>query len=402
MHRILGTAVLAATLFSAVVPVASAQSADQCAAGQAPHYVFGFAALHDRLGEWMGSAQTCEFADPNATGDVHQRTTNGLAFWRKSTNTPTFTNGSEHWALTSRGFLYWQGSSIDPPANAVAAKPNTNIPAAPPVARPTTPAATSAPQTYSTPNGPRTESQIRSELAAAGYSGPWDLASMFAAYEKATRKFDFAVVDSPGGDASFWCLKANPSCGRDPWWGEWNQIQSERLVQYRFLGPGLVTEERFTEVIWLLWQWPEGKALLKSAADSGVLVVAGPESGAFASFIGRLNAIRVNNRFTETSTWLVADVLAHELKHAADHAATVFDGISFSDCVTREQRAYAVEQRFLYWIWNRFGGFPSGGDVALRLSLEDFELYDNLMTISYSRDIANQAFQDYRGHCSGT
>ena len=77
----------------------------------------------------------------------------------------------------------------------------------------------------------------------------------------------------------------------------------------------------------------------------------------------------------------------------------VFDGVSFSDSITREQRAYAVEQRFLYWIWKRFGGFPSKGDVALRLTFEDVMLYDNLMSISYSKDVAAQAFRDYRGHC---
>lgn len=119
---------LAITLLSFVVPVASAQSANQCSPGQSPHYVFGFAQLHDQLGDWMGTALTCEFPDPNGTGDVHQRTSEGLAFWRKSTNTPTFTNGSEHWALSARGFVYWQGSSIDPPVSAVAAHANTAAP----------------------------------------------------------------------------------------------------------------------------------------------------------------------------------------------------------------------------------------------------------------------------------
>src|SRR5262249_36337290 len=59
-----------------------------------------------------------EFADPNGTGDVHQTTTTGLAFWRKSTNTPTFTNGWEHWAHSSRGWLCWTGQSIDPTGDA--------------------------------------------------------------------------------------------------------------------------------------------------------------------------------------------------------------------------------------------------------------------------------------------
>jgi predicted metalloprotease len=63
----------------------------------------------------MGQPVTCEFSDPNGSGDVHQQTSTGLAFWRKSTNTPTFTNGSQHWALTPQGLLTWLGTSIDPP-----------------------------------------------------------------------------------------------------------------------------------------------------------------------------------------------------------------------------------------------------------------------------------------------
>ncbi len=89
-----------------------------CAAGQTPSYVFGFADLHGWLGETMGSPSTCEYADPNGTGDTEQNTTRGLAFWRKSTNTPTFTDGWTHWAISSIGQITWQGTSIDPPPDA--------------------------------------------------------------------------------------------------------------------------------------------------------------------------------------------------------------------------------------------------------------------------------------------
>jgi hypothetical protein len=58
---------------------------------------------------------TCEFADPTGSGDVHQQTTRGLAFWRKGTNTPTFTDGSNHWGKTPQGWVEWTGISVDPP-----------------------------------------------------------------------------------------------------------------------------------------------------------------------------------------------------------------------------------------------------------------------------------------------
>ncbi len=74
--------------------------------------------------------------------------------------------------------------------------------------------------------------QLRDELTAAGYSGPWDISSMLAAYDRAPQPFAFPIVEAPGGDNQFWCLTANPSCTRDPWWVEWNERQTDHLVQY--------------------------------------------------------------------------------------------------------------------------------------------------------------------------
>ena len=79
-------------------------------------FVFGFAALKGLLGATMGDPATCEYADPNGSGDTLQNTTTGLAFWRKSTNTPTFTDGWNHWGLTPVGLISWSGPSIDPPS----------------------------------------------------------------------------------------------------------------------------------------------------------------------------------------------------------------------------------------------------------------------------------------------
>jgi hypothetical protein len=97
---------------------AAAPTQTRCAPGQTPRFVFGFADLKARLGEAVGEPVTCEFADPKGSGDVHQQTSKGLAFWRKGTNMPTFTNGNEHWGSTPGGWVYWTGDSIDPPTTA--------------------------------------------------------------------------------------------------------------------------------------------------------------------------------------------------------------------------------------------------------------------------------------------
>lgn len=112
-----------ALLFALVPPSVNAQGFRTfCPPGQAPHFVGGFAVLAERVGpETIGAPMTCEFPDPNGTGDVMQLTTQGLAFWRKRTNTPTFTNGFIHFAVTERsplGTVYWYGTAIDPPLDA--------------------------------------------------------------------------------------------------------------------------------------------------------------------------------------------------------------------------------------------------------------------------------------------
>jgi hypothetical protein len=86
---------------------------DGCAPGKRPEFAYGFAALKEIVGERMGEPASCERYGPE--GDALQQTTTGLARHRKASNTPTFTSGSEHWALTERGVAHWTGSGLDPP-----------------------------------------------------------------------------------------------------------------------------------------------------------------------------------------------------------------------------------------------------------------------------------------------
>ncbi len=86
-----------------------------CGPGAGPDFSFGFATLRTMIGDPMGAALSCEYGDPHGSGDVLQATTTGLAFYRVSTNTPTFTDGWNHWGLTPDGVVFWTGGSIDPP-----------------------------------------------------------------------------------------------------------------------------------------------------------------------------------------------------------------------------------------------------------------------------------------------
>ena len=97
-----------------------AAAAAYCAPGQEPDYVLGFAFMKTQLGDVMGEPLECEHANPE-NGDTLQQTSTGLAFYRKSTNTPTFTDGWRHWGWTARGLVFWTGDSIDPPDEAQSA-----------------------------------------------------------------------------------------------------------------------------------------------------------------------------------------------------------------------------------------------------------------------------------------
>ena len=111
-RALVALAALGLLLTIAAAPVEAA--AAHCGAGESPQFRFDFAFLKSQIGDTMGEPLECEHGNPD-NGDTLQQTTTGLAFYRQHTNTPTFTNGWDHWAWTASGLVYWDGNSIDPP-----------------------------------------------------------------------------------------------------------------------------------------------------------------------------------------------------------------------------------------------------------------------------------------------
>jgi hypothetical protein len=374
--RILGIMLTLGALFVMPASPALAQSAPFCAPGASPRFSNGFAALKASLGATMGDPVECEHND-GATGDVLQQTTTGLAFWRQSTNTPTFTDGYRHWALTSNGLLAWEGSSIDPPATARGAgsgaqagpvQPGPGQRGAPPTAR---------------------------ENAAAP-------PAIGAGRRTTPNTYSYRTVDQAPSENGWPCQSQNPSCGREEWWAEWNDVQDTQPLQYRYIGPGLVTEGRFAEAIALLWTWPEGRELLQTAANNGVAIYTSPEIArrAFAAYRPANRTLLVNPQFTEVSTWLLADVVVHELRHASDHATDTRMAANYADCVAREQVAFQTEARFIRWLRERQGGLPGPDEVSKLLSQEDFALYTDVYRTLNADNLDAQVEEAYRAICS--
>ncbi len=374
--RVFGAFLALSVLLLPATPVAQAQGAPYCGVNASPTFVQGFANLKNLLGAIMGDPIECEHTD-GTTGDVLQQTTTGLAFWRKSTNTATFTDGNRHWAVTPRGLLAWEGTAIDPPATARAVNP---------------PAGTAQGNPASGTRG--TGVNGRTEAAA--------VPSISAGRRITPNEFVYRTEDqAPSGDG--WpCLSRNPSCGREEWWAQWNELQDGSPLQFRYIGPGLLTEARFAEAIGLLWVWPEGRQLLQTAADHGVAIYSSQEIArrAFAAYRPANRTLLVNPSFTEVSTWLLADVLAHELRHASDHATGTRMGGTYNDCVAREQAAFQTEARFVRWLAERQGGLPSPDQVSKLLSQEDFALFTDIYRTLNSENLNAQVEESYRSICS--
>ena len=136
MRRVRWWAALAILIALALAFPASALAAPYCGSGESPQFRFGFAHLRSLLGETMGQPIECEHANAE-NGDTLQQTSTGLSFYRKATNTPTFTDGWNHWAWTVEGLVTWTGSDVDPPGTVLPAEPEpagptTTIPAGAP------------------------------------------------------------------------------------------------------------------------------------------------------------------------------------------------------------------------------------------------------------------------------
>jgi hypothetical protein len=233
---------------------------------------------------------------------------------------------------------------------------------------------------------------LRALLAAALLSG-------FAAPPAAAQS-PAPTVAPYSSDTAWSCQAANPSCARDPWRLERTETADATRIAYQAIGQGFTTERVFIEAVNLLWQWPEGKTLLRQADANGVTVIslAYDRTSAFASFLPERRTIVVNDRFVTAPTWMVADVLAHELAHAADNERAQS---ALVDCLARELVAFKVERQFLIWLTRSLvpSGLPALEVVSARLSADHSALAAQLYRLGFSDDLPGLVAEVYAGTC---
>jgi hypothetical protein len=211
-------------------------------------------------------------------------------------------------------------------------------------------------------------------LIGAGTLGPATAASGPAVV--------IVALDPSGSAPGAWsCLGSNPACTRhEPWWREALEqppAGSGSVVEFSPLGPGFSADPRLAEAVLWLWTWPEGRTLLREAATRAVAIrvatlpTAGRQESA-ARYDARARAVEIDGRFLSAPNWLLGDVLAHELTHAAQDAAGQRFGTGQAACVAAELSARRNEVAYVRDIVDRLGAPPA--DAAASLSAPGAEL----------------------------
>jgi hypothetical protein len=212
----------------------------------------------------------------------------------------------------------------------------------------------------------------------------------------------------PLANSGSWCLVSNSSCQDGPWWQAQSERTSARLRQATatYVGlDGLTSDPDFGEAVRLLWQWPEGRKELIGAADRGVTIVQGPRhpaanTDAFATYQESTLTIEVAYDDMDVPTWMLADLLAHELRHANDMGRPDATWDDRKGCFLLEERAYATEQRYMTWLTHRFGPLPSdSAETDAELSYAADDLYANMMHLDNTEDIVALVQSDYAETC---
>ncbi|MHB8577657.1 MAG: hypothetical protein ACYDCQ_20280 [Dehalococcoidia bacterium] len=213
------------------------------------------------------------------------------------------------------------------------------------------------------------------------------------------------VVAVPDGPAFPCRAEADPSCADAgvPWWQHRDTRQSTNLVQYQIVAPGLVTEDKFVAAIALLWQWPEGQAVLRRAATAGVTIGTTdkrPGGDAIASYQQPQRRVVVLTGYAQIPTALLADLLAHELRHAVDYANGTNRQMTARACIADEQAAVATEQRYLLWLTGRFGRLPLPGEApGLTAQAIDRLVFLQLLGNATPSQVASRTSQAYHDIC---
>jgi len=205
------------------------------------------------------------------------------------------------------------------------------------------------------------------------------------------------VALDPAGPApgSWSCLASNPSCARhDEWWREallQSPAPAGARVRFSPLGSGFAADAELAEAVLWVWTWPDGRQLLRTAAAHGVtarfrvFAASQGRAEAAARYDARTRTVEIDPRFAGAPSWLLGDVLAHELTHAAQDSAGQRLDAGPAGCVPTELPARRNEVAYAGYLIDQLGAPPP--DAAGALTSSGFELYRMLQGLLASSDL---------------
>lgn len=350
---VLGLIVLAA---ASIVPAGAAAAPAEQAAGC--RFVMGFAQLRQLIGaEKVGDCLENERAAAN--GDAVQRTSGGLLVWRKADNFTAFTDGYRSWVNGPNGLqsrlntekFDWEAG----PAPAAAAQPPAVA-----IERNTCPHE-SAVLTVDR----RAAAGDAAELSGTvtnGCNEPVDVEIDVVARSRRDDPNSPPLVDAPSvGVMGIPAGGAKPFTVRVPGAANAPSFSLDAFpIPTRFdravcveVGASkcLVVDRRLWSAVVALLPFTETRQLLQGAAEDGVAVLdAKLPAGARGIYVTRLKALAIDEGLDASSSWARADVMAHELRHAADQRAGLLTNDEQS-CYRAEEAAFRTSSAYWQWLW---------------------------------------------------
>ncbi|HEX2923954.1 MAG TPA: hypothetical protein VHS28_08005 [Chloroflexota bacterium] len=351
-----------------------------------PQFQFGFSTLASLIPSIVGQPLENEHFDVTS-GNSLQQTTNGLMVWRKADNVAAFTDGSTTWVIGPQGLQ---------------TRPNDTRFDWETAATPTS--------TQTVTNG---VSLTFSRAADGGWVGRGNVQNTLgvpADVEVNVVGFDPSsgnpVIDAPtvyvlglaqGGSAPI--RVSVPTTADSVNWQTFVTSHPTSADANFTMDVGasqpLSVDPALAGAIAELRRVDNGDALVKSAADNGVVI---SESSLPASILGGFapeeGEITIAAALEDSSAWVRATVLAHELQHAAD-AASGFVPQTTQQCLQEETNAFQRQSV----VWNDFWRNRLPADVdRLHAELNDVTNTVNNNPQAFAALLARR----YRSECGAS
>jgi hypothetical protein len=352
---------LLALLTALAAPTGAAAAPSDAAGCQ---FVMGFAAIRELIGvDKVGDCAENEHHNP-ANGDALQKTSGGLLVWRKTDNFTAFTDGFRTWVNGPRGLqrrlnterFDWEGGG----APAVAAAPGGN----PAPAEASACTGGSAAQVVVERQAPASDGAVDvsgtvTNRCAEPIDAIVDVVARSAPSGPASRPLSdapSAVVTGiePGGSRAF--TARVPGAGGAPAFTADVFPVPVRLKGAICVEVGaarcLSVDRRLYGAVLALLPLEPARALVRGAAEDGVVVgvVELPRS-ARGAYSPRRRAVVIADSLMDSTAWVRAAVLVHELQHAADHRAGLLPTRVPQECVRSEETAFRTTAQFWTWLW---------------------------------------------------